>query len=141
MAIWSNELAMANSRVGHVDPFDSETSDFPLWQDRFEDYLAANDIEDEDKQRRMLTLLVGVKAHKILKNLVSPGLISDKTPKELLALLNRHFSPKLLVVAESVKFWQRSQRERGPSQYGNVMRLWTVPRTSPSRSVRVRTAQ
>jgi len=102
---------MANSRVGHVDPFDSETSDFPLWQDRFEDYLAANDIEDEDKQRRMLTLLVGVKAHKILKNLVSPGLISDKTPKELLALLNRHFSPKLLVVAESVKFWQRSQRE------------------------------
>ncbi len=56
----------------------------------------------------MLTLLVGVTAYKVLKNLVSPARISDKSPTELLELLNRHYSPKRLVVAES---WWRCQKE------------------------------
>jgi len=97
--------------IGQLVPFDPKTGDWLRWQSRYEDYCVLNGVTEGDRQRRLLTLSLGDEVHKILTDLVSPDSIRDKSPAELLQLLSAQFQPKKLVVAESVRFWERNQRE------------------------------
>ena len=81
------------------------------YKERFLLYCAANGSEDADKQKAVFLTCVGTTTYTLLNNLVRPVKLQDKSPDELLALLKSHFEPRIVVIAERFRFYQRLQRE------------------------------
>ena len=73
-------------------------------------FFSANDVEDVKKVPIFLTV-VGSKTYSLalLRSLVAPSLPQVKTFAELSEVLNVHFEPKSLVIAERFLFHKRSQ--------------------------------
>ena len=58
-----------------------------------------------------LLTAVGGKTYSLLRNLVAPQLPKEKSFAQLKEILNAHFEPKPLVIAERFSFHQRSHQE------------------------------
>ena len=54
----------------------------------------------------------GPDAYKLLKNLCNPDNLNTKTCTRLTQLLQRHYEPAPIVIAERHKFWTASQGAR-----------------------------
>ena len=80
------------------------------YADLFEVYVAANDIDD-DKKVNFFLVVIGPDAYKLLKNLCDPDNPNTKTFTRLTQLLQRHYEPAPIVIAERHKFWTASQGE------------------------------
>ena len=57
--------------IGNIGPFDEKSEKFSDYADRFEAYVAANDI-DNDKKVNVFLVVIGPDAYKLLKNLCDP---------------------------------------------------------------------
>ena len=78
--------------------------------ERVELYFEVNEI-DKKKQAVALLTAVSGKTYSLLRNLVAPQLLKEKSFAQLKEILMAHFEPKLLVIAERFRFHQRSQQE------------------------------
>ena len=96
--------------IGNLGPFDERSEKFSDYADRFEAYVAANDIDD-DKKVNVFLAVIGPDAYKLLKNLCDPENPNAKTFTRLTQLLQRHYEPAPIVIAERHKFWTASQGE------------------------------
>ena len=97
--------------IGNLRPFDERSGKFSDYADRFEAYVAANDIDD-DKKVNVFLAVIGPDAYKLLKNLCDPENPNAKTFTRLTQLLQRHYEPAPIVIAERHKFWTASQGAR-----------------------------
>ena len=70
-----------------------------------------NDVQDPKKQTACLITVIGASTYKLLKNLVAPGKPATKKLGELIEVLQHHFQPKLITIAERFKFHQRNQAD------------------------------
>ena len=95
---------------GNIGAFDEETEKFEDYADRFNAFMAANDIAD-DKKTNLLLASIGPISYKLLKNLTSPAAPNSKTYNELILLLKSHIDPQPIVIAERHKFWTAMQEE------------------------------
>ena len=95
---------------GNIGAFDEETEKFEDYADRFDAFMAANDIAD-DKKTNLLLTSIGPSSYKLLKNLTSPAAPNSKTYIELILLLKSHFDPQPIVIAERHKIWTAMQEE------------------------------
>ena len=95
--------------IGNLGPFDERSEKFSDYADRFEAYVAANDIDD-DKKVNVPLVIRGPDAYKLLKNLCDPDNLNTKTFTQLMQLLQGHYKPAP-IVAERHKFWTASQGE------------------------------
>lgn len=93
---------------GRIEEFSSATEDFATYIERFEQFLAANDVPDGKKVPVFLSV-IGAKTYSLLKNLVSPEQPSSKAYTHLVSTLTNHLSPQPLVIAERYRFHQRNQ--------------------------------
>ena len=111
--------------IGNIGPFDEKSEKFSDYADRFEAYVAANDI-DNDKKVNVFLAVIGPDAYKLLKNLCDPENSNTKTFTRLSQLLQGHFEPTPIVIAERHKFWTASQEEsESVSEFvGNSWRDW-----------------
>ena len=91
--------------IGNLRPFDERSEKFSDYADRFEAYVAANDI---DKKVNVFLAVSGPDAYKWLKNLCDPDNPNTKTFTRLTQLLQRHYEPAPIVIAERHKFWTAS---------------------------------
>ena len=73
-----------------------------------------NDIEDDKKKRTVLVTSMGNTAHTTLRNLTAPKTPIETDWKELLKLMEEHYSPKANTIVERCKFYQRF-RQTGES--------------------------
>ena len=96
--------------IGNIGPFDEKSEKFSDYADRFEAFVAANDI-DNDKKVNVFLAVTGPDAYKLLKNLCDPENPNTKTFTRLSRLLQGHFEPAPIVIAERHKFWTASQEE------------------------------
>ena len=96
--------------IGNIGAFDEKSEKFSDYADRFEAYVAANDIDNEKKVNVFLAV-IGPDAYKLLKNLCDPENPNTKTFRRLSQLLQEHFEPTPIVIAERHKFWTASQEE------------------------------
>ena len=96
--------------IGNLGPFDEKSEKFRDYVDRFGAYVAANDIDD-DKKVNVFLAVIGPDAYKLLKNLCDPENPNAKTFTRLTQLLQRHYEPAPIVIAERHKFWTASQGE------------------------------
>jgi len=99
---------MATS-IGHMDPFDDSSETFELYIERFEMFIVANGITEDDKKKATFLSLIGPKTYGLLRSLTTPDKPKDKTFEALTQLLKNHLSPPPLEIAETYRFHQRNQ--------------------------------
>lgn len=96
------------SAIGRMDVFQPELESFATYKARLRLFLDANAVEDGRRVPVMLTV-IGPKHYALLHHLVAPDDPASKSLDTLLELLQKHFEPTPLVIAERYKFYRRSQ--------------------------------
>ncbi|XP_077551242.1 uncharacterized protein LOC144164869 [Haemaphysalis longicornis] len=99
------------SHLGKLSEFDPRTQNFVSYLERFELFIIANDVKQEKVLPVFLTA-IGAEAYEVLKSLVVPDAPANKTFAEVKQLLQAHYSPSSLVIAERCKFNRRVQHEQ-----------------------------
>ena len=96
--------------LGAPEPFDAASDDWAQYLQRFEHFLLANEIKDEQKLHLLLSL-VGSQTFRLLSNLVAPKKPGELTYGEVTEKLTGHFKPKPIRIAERSRFYKRTQQE------------------------------
>ena len=95
--------------IGRMNSFDTAEESWETYSERLEQYVLANDIQ-QDKQVPSLLSLIGGKNYSLLRNLIAPDKPSTKAYAELRDILKNHFCPKPLVIAERFFFTKGTRR-------------------------------
>ena len=107
-------MATRMARVlGRIDEFDPQREEIATYLERLQLYLIANEVA-EDQQVAVLLVVVGSKVYDTLRSLVAPVKPSEKTLAELLELLQKHYAPKPLIIAERFRFYRHCQKPGEP---------------------------
>ena len=99
---------VTTSTIGQMDAFQPELESFSTYKARLRLFLDANAVEEGRRVPVMLTV-IGPKHYALLHHLVAPDDPATKSIDELLELLQKHFEPTPLVIAERFKFYRRTQ--------------------------------
>lgn len=94
--------------VGRLEEFDPKSDSVTAYIERAALYLDANNVPEDRRAATFLSALGKASFH-ILRNLVAPGKLRDKTLDEITEVLERHFEPKPLVISERFNFNKRQQ--------------------------------
>lgn len=101
-------MATRMAVYGHIGAFEADVECFTDYTERFDAFLEANAVPT-DKKANLFLATVGPGVYKLLKNLCDPSLPSGKTYPELKSILQLHYDPEPIVIAERHKFWSASQ--------------------------------
>ncbi|XP_048854231.1 uncharacterized protein K02A2.6-like [Brienomyrus brachyistius] len=96
--------------IGHMDPFEETGEQWGTYIERFEHYVSANDITAVRKVA-VLCSVMGPKTYGLLRSLVAPTKPGTMIYEDIVAVLQAHFAPKPLVIAERFRFHKRNQGE------------------------------
>ena len=96
-----------SATIGTIGPY-QESEDFETYVDRVELFFDANSIADDKKVSTFLSI-VGPQVYGLVQNIVSPKKPKDCTYKDIIKGLQNHYKPKVIVVFERFKFYNRSQ--------------------------------
>lgn len=112
---------MASPLLGSVGEFDPSSETFTSYFQRLDQFFVTNDIGkcataavvlEAGKKKVALTIsVIGKKTYGTLRDLCSPENPKGKTFEALCELLQEHFKPKRLEVAESYRFHPCCQEE------------------------------
>ncbi|XP_072389541.1 uncharacterized protein [Diabrotica undecimpunctata] len=89
-----NISSLATFRIG---------DDFEIFEERLEQYLLANLVEEARKVAVLLTLL-SEDIYKVLKNLCAPSKPKEKSFDDIMALLKSQFKPRIAIYRRRIKF-------------------------------------
>ena len=116
--------AMASPLLGAIGEFEPTTETFTVYSERLDQFFVANNIGSyptgaseaviaaaEKKKVAVMISVIGKKTYSVLRDLCSPVNPKDKTFGQLCELLQQHFKPKRLEVAESYRFHRCFQEE------------------------------
>lgn len=95
--------------IGNVDAFDNSVEEWDTYIERLEQYCVANHIENDRKVAVLLSVM-GAKTYNLLRSLCAPHKPSTKSFKDITKLLQDHFNPTPLVIAERFRFHNRNQQ-------------------------------
>ncbi len=93
--------------VGQIGPYDETVEQWSSYTERFDYFVKANGIKDEVLVSTFLSVM-GSKTYNLLHSLVQPNKPSDCLFKDILALLQEHYAPKPLIIAERFRFHERN---------------------------------
>lgn len=109
---------------GSVGEFDPSSESFTAYLERLDQFFVANDIGKcaadataavvraaSQKKVAVMISVIGRKTYSTLRDLCSPENPKEKTFEVLCELLQQHFKPKRLEVAESYRFHRSCQEE------------------------------
>ena len=93
---------MANSTIGNVNAFYASKEKWSAYTERFEHFVIVYDIDaDKEKQLGSVFLaVIGSTTYDLLRNLVAPKKPAEFKYKELVEVLQKHFEPAPLIIAE-----------------------------------------
>ncbi len=103
-------MSLANVTIGTPAAFDSKNQTWEEYCEIMEQFFAANEIEDADRQRAILISVVGASTYSLMRNLLRPEKPKDKTYPELVSLLKNHFDPKPSEIVQRYKFDSRHRQ-------------------------------
>ena len=95
---------------GSLQEFNAATDSITQYLERVDLYFTAQRIQDDLKVATLLSS-IGASTYARLSDLLSPTKPSTKTLAELTALLQRHYEPPRIVIAERFQFRTRVQKE------------------------------
>lgn len=102
--------------IGSMVEYNHATDDWQIYQEKLDQYFAANKITEEPVKTATLVSLIGTSTYTILRELTYPALPKDQRYAELTKLLSGHFSPIVSVWRERSKFWAATQMSGKTSQ-------------------------
>ena len=116
--------AMASPLLGAIGEFEPSTETFTVYSERLDQFFIANNIGSypssaseaviaaaEKKKVAVMISVIGKKTYSVLRDLCSPVNPKEKTFEQLCELLQQHFKPKRLEVAESYRFHRCFQED------------------------------
>lgn len=96
---------------GNIEFFNvSEPRSFESYVERMDFFFTANSITDSDKKKATFLSLCGPNTYEIIRSLVAPAKVSEKTYDEIITELKKHFSPKTSEIVCRFKFYRRNQQ-------------------------------
>lgn len=108
---------MASPLLGAIGEFEPSIETFTVYSERLDQFFVANNIGSypssaseavipaaEKKKVAVMISVIGKKTYSLLRDLCSPANPKDKTFEQLCELLQQHFKPKRLEVAEPYRF-------------------------------------
>ena len=110
--------------VGSMDSFDPDNESIHAYLERLDQYFFANDIGQyvgddanltaaaDKKKVASLIAIMGKRTYTVLQDLCKPDLPADKVFRDLRTLLNDHYQPKKIEVAETFKFHRCFQTDK-----------------------------
>ena len=101
---------MARSTFGSLQEFQPDSESITAYLERTSVYFTANSI-DAAKQVPVLLSVIGAKTYSLLRSLTAPDKPQDKSYAELSEILQAHFEPKPLLIAERFHFYRRNQAD------------------------------
>ena len=110
-----------------MNAFDAAKEKWSAYTERFEHYTYANGIDTKDEKKLVSVFLaiVGSSTYDLLRNLVAPKKPAEYKFKELVDVLQRHFEPAPLIIAERFHFHKRDQHEgEGVADYAAVLKQY-----------------
>ena len=78
---------------GRLEEFAQDKEDWPSYVECLGYFFVANSIETEGKKKAVLLSAIGAGTYKLLKNLLAPAKLGDKTFAELTQAMEKHFNP------------------------------------------------
>ena len=102
-------MATGTAPIGQLQEFNPDNETISAYLERFELYMSVNGIAAEKKVSTLL-LLLGRKHYTLIRGLVSPEKPENKSFEDLKSLLENHYSPEPIVIAERFNFYQRNQK-------------------------------
>ena len=94
--------------VGNLEKFDPKNDTMAAYIERAAFHMDANNAPDKKKAARFLSAL-GKSTFQVLRNLVAPDKVKDKTFDDITAVLLQHYKLKPLVISECFNFNRRKQ--------------------------------
>lgn len=70
-------------QLGHVEPFEASSGDWPSYEDRIQSFLRANQVDEKHKVDVFISV-IGPKTYALLKSLTASAAPSDKSLEVLL---------------------------------------------------------
>ena len=98
----------ATAVFGQMERFNPDEEGIQAYLERVELYFIANDVA-EDRRVPAFLSVIGSKTYALLRDLLGPDKPSEKTFAELKQVLEGHYKPKKVVIAERFRFHRRSQ--------------------------------
>ena len=96
--------------IGKIEQFKAEEEWITAYLERVELYFAANDIDEDEKKVTVFLSVVGIQAYPLLRDLVSPAKPKEKTFKQLMEVLKKHYEPTQIVIVKRFYFHCHSQQ-------------------------------
>ena len=100
----------ATSTLDRVDKFDGTKDDRLQYVERLKHFFTANGNDDTAKKWAVLLLVVGATTYKILRCIISPSKLGEKSYMELVEALSKYFKPTPSKIVEHFKFHFRVRR-------------------------------
>ena len=99
---------------GTLREFEATKESIENFCQRFKFYCLANNIKDGDEAQRnrkkaLFVMLVGQTTFAKLRDLASPCEITDISLDDIMVLLQTHYRPQTVEIAERFKFFKRTQ--------------------------------
>ncbi|XP_040069657.1 uncharacterized protein LOC120842585 [Ixodes scapularis] len=94
--------------IGKPPEFQADSGNFEIYLERFELFVAANDIAEEKKLQVFLTA-IGEKAYTVLRSLLLPKTPNKVSYQEAVSILQKHYAPRRSLVTERFRFNRRNQ--------------------------------
>ena len=100
---------MIATNIGHPSEFDPQTESLVAYMERIQLFYRVNDIKAA-RQVLVLLSLIDSKNYSLLRDLISLTLPQEATFEDLVKVLEEHFQPQPLVIAERFKFCNSKQQ-------------------------------
>lgn len=91
--------------------FDTRTESWAQYAERLDAYFIVNDVKENANRRAILQTVLESGTYALLRNLIRPATIPDKTYVELVAILSQHFNPKPSKIVERLHFNNRTRKQ------------------------------
>ena len=101
---------MANFMTGFVQPYDLDNKEnWTEWSERFDAFLLANAIVDDEKKKATLIACLGGPGYKLLRSLCQND-VSTNNFAALKQTMKDHLQPVPNKIAERFRFYKRDRK-------------------------------
>lgn len=96
---------------GRIDEYDSKKEEWPQYVERLNHFFVVNAITDAERKRAILLTVIGPASFKLLRSLLHPTKLEDKSFKELSDALAAHYKPTPSETVQRFKFHTRCRKQ------------------------------
>ena len=103
---------MAITTFSQILEFDEKLEDLIQYSEKLKHFFTANDFNDAKKKRAILLTIIGPKEYNlhVLRTLVAPEKLDEKSYTDLVKAMKKHQSPKLSQIMQRHRFLSRSKQ-------------------------------